>query len=251
MGLVTGHRYGPMATIAYALVVASAGTGFIEFGIGFRGRPLPETLVPRLPRKRDLVRMLWVGLLDGLVLGLAVGSGAALAVALGSGSAAQAVDGFVVGLVIGYVFGLVTGLTWILRGRWAIPIATSPSATPAGSYRTDLVHCGIAGLMTAIAGGLAAGLAAGLKFGIAFGLEASIVFGLGAGLVVAIIAGRAPLVKLTELVLACQWKGRVHFLRLLEEASSRQVLRQAGAVYQFRHAALQDRLTETAKSAGR
>jgi hypothetical protein len=44
--------------------------------------------------------------------------------------------------------------------------------------------------------------------------------------------------KLTELVLTCQ--GRAHFLHLLEDALDRQVLRQAGAVYQFRHAALQD-----------
>jgi hypothetical protein len=32
---------------------------------------------------------------------------------------------------------------------------------------------------------------------------------------------------------------------VLDEALNRQVLRQAGAVYQFRHAALQDRLAET------
>ena len=70
-------------------------------------------------------------------------------------------------------------------------------------------------------------------------------FGLGAGLPIWLLAAQVPLVKLTELVLACQGSGRVHFLYLLEEAFSRQVLRQAGAVYQFRHAALQDRLAET------
>jgi hypothetical protein len=35
---------------------------------------------------------------------------------------------------------------------------------------------------------------------------------------------------------------RVRFMPLLETALERQVLRQAGAVYQFRHADLQDRL---------
>jgi hypothetical protein len=40
-------------------------------------------------------------------------------------------------------------------------------------------------------------------------------------------------------------QGRpVRFMRLLETALQRQVLRQAGAVYQFRHAALQDYLAD-------
>jgi hypothetical protein len=44
-----------------------------------------------------------------------------------------------------------------------------------------------------------------------------------------------------ELVLAVGGR-RVRFVPLLEDALRRQVLRQAGAVYQFRHAELQDRL---------
>ena len=56
------------------------------------------------------------------------------------------------------------------------------------------------------------------------------------------MTAQVPSVKLTELVLACQGKGGPGFLLLLEEALGRQVLRQAGAVYQFRHAVLQDRL---------
>jgi hypothetical protein len=36
---------------------------------------------------------------------------------------------------------------------------------------------------------------------------------------------------------------RAHFMSLLEDALAKQVLRQAGAVYQFRHAQLQDLLS--------
>ena len=57
--------------------------------------------------------------------------------------------------------------------------------------------------------------------------------------------GQVPIVRLTELVLTCQGRGRVHVLRLMKDAFDRQVLRQAGTVYQFRHAALQDRLAGT------
>lgn len=47
--------------------------------------------------------------------------------------------------------------------------------------------------------------------------------------------------KLTEL----NFHRRVCILKLLETARERQVLRQVGAVYQFRHAAIQDRLAES------
>ena len=61
-------------------------------------------------------------------------------------------------------------------------------------------------------------------------------------------AGQVPLVHLAQLVLL-PGRGRVSFRRLLDEALDRQVLRQAGAVYQFRHAALQSRLTDGALNA--
>ena len=149
-----------------------------------------------------------------------------------------------VGFVVGVVFGLVIGLALGLRIIWATPIADSPSASAAGTYRADLRTSGIAGLMAGLAGALAAGLAAGLKFGPIYGVEAAVVFGLGAGLPIWLLFAQVPLVKLAELLLACGGSGRVRFLHLLEEAASRQLLRQAGAVYQFRHAALQDRLAE-------
>jgi hypothetical protein len=125
------------------------------------------------------------------------------------------------------------------------PIAVSPSASPATTYRADLSSGVITGLAIGLAGGLAMGLAAGLKFGPAFGFEAAVVFGFCAGLPILFLTAQVPLVKLTELVLACQGSGRVHFLHLLDETLDRQVLRRAGAVYQFRHAALQERLAAT------
>jgi hypothetical protein len=48
--------------------------------------------------------------------------------------------------------------------------------------------------------------------------------------------------KIAEFLLVIQGRGQVRFMSLLEQAVSRQVLRQAGTVYQFRHAELQERL---------
>jgi len=50
------------------------------------------------------------------------------------------------------------------------------------------------------------------------------------------------LLGLTQVVFALRLRGRVRFMRVCEDALDRQVLRQAGAVYQFRHAELQDHL---------
>lgn len=249
VGLIVGHHvHGPIAAIAAGLVVGGGAGVVSELGSGLRHPP--RTLIPRWPRTRELGRIFQVGLGVGLVVALGVGLGCALAAGLVSGSTARAGSGFVVGFVVGFVFGLVVGLVLTFRFLWGTPIAVSPSASAAATYRADLRTSVIVGLMVGLAGGLAVGLATGLEFGPTFGLEAAVVFGLGAGVPIWLLAAQVPLVKLTELVLACQGSGRVHFLHLLEEAFSRQVLRQAGAVYQFRHAALQDHLAGMSSQRG-
>ena len=240
VGLVVGHVPGPMALIVVGLVVGGAAGVVAELATPLRQQP--RTLIPRLPRTRELGWLLGFGVAVGLVVALAVGFGVAIAVGLVSGSTARIGPGFAVGFVIGFVFGLTVGLVLGLGGLGATRIATSPSASAVGTYRTDLRTSVTVGLAVGVAGALTAGLAAGFEFGPIFGVEAAIVFGLAAGLVIGLLIAQAPLVKLTELVLACQGKGRVRFLNLLEEAVERQLLRQAGTVYQFRHAALQDRL---------
>jgi len=86
---------------------------------------------------------------------------------------------------------------------------------------------------------LGAGLGFGLMFGWPFGLTLALVSGLGSGF----RAGAAPSLLFTEVALWLLGR-RVRFMPLLETALARDVLRQAGAVYQFRHADLQDRLAD-------
>ena len=96
------------------------------------------------------------------------------------------------------------------------------------------------GLAFGLASGLVSGLAVGLAFGLAFGLAVGLAVGLAGGLT----KGSVPKVGLTEYVLAVTGAGRVKFMKVLEDAHRRQVLRQAGAVYQFRHADLQEHLAK-------
>ena len=57
-----------------------------------------------------------------------------------------------------------------------------------------------------------------------------------------LLTGQVSRLKFAEAIVSWHHRDRVRFMHLLEEASRLQVLRQAGIVYQFRHAALQDRL---------
>jgi hypothetical protein len=75
------------------------------------------------------------------------------------------------------------------------------------------------------------------------GLGLGLTLGLLSGLVSGFRAGAAPSLLFTEIALLLRGR-QVRFMPLLETAMDRQVLRQAGAVYQFRHADLQDRLAD-------
>jgi hypothetical protein len=247
---ITGARPHGAATSAVAgLVVGSAVAVVGEYAASRTNQPI--TLVPRLPGIRDLGWITQVGLVGAFAVGLPVAAAMSLAAEVAPGATDRAIRGLIIGLVAGIAFGLVMGVAVAVGGLWLTPIASSPSVSAAGSYRADLRSCTVAGLLTGLGGGLVAGLGAGLKFGAAFGLETAIVFGLGAGLTIFLTVSTAPSVSLTEILLVLQGRGRVRFMSLLEQGVSRQVLRQAGTVYQFRHAELQERLnTAPPPSAG-
>ena len=217
-GLVAGNLFALAATVRGADIVFSLTSGLVvglaagllaglAFGfgarLGFGLAGAPQTLVLRRPRPRELAWIMFPPMFVPMVLNL-----------------------------------------------WATPIADSRSSTPAGTYRADRRTSLIYGLVYGLAFGLLAALAAaftnGYGQGLAYGLLSALGWGLVAGLAMWLaawlVAGQVPLVKLTELILIAQRQNWVRFLHLLERAFDRQVLRQAGALYQFRHAALQAHL---------
>ena len=145
------------------------------------------------------------------------------------------------------MFGLGGGLGGVvgaLLKLWTVPLAHAATATPASRYRNDRQTSIGLGLAVGLALGLLVGLVVGLMVGLGTALLAGLMFGLIFGLMFGLLFGSVPKVSFTELVLATTGAGRVKFMRVLEDAHHRQVLRQAGAVYQFRHAELQDHLAE-------
>ena len=160
-------------------------------------------------------------------------------------------------LVVGYGVAVLAGLLfWLVGDVWNLPLAAAADVTPRSVYRKDAQARLVSALLYAVVAGLVAGFTAVLiTIGVGLTLvgrpvlEDALSAGLFGGLLIGSLFGivgmfrdsAAPILLCTEL--ACLLRGRpVRFLHLLEEARERQILRQAGAVYQFRHADLQDRL---------
>jgi hypothetical protein len=186
---------------------------------------------------------LFLGLILGLVLGVAVGVEGGLAEGLYA-----SVGGLIIGLIVGVGLGVPLGLVDV----WRAPLAATSAVTPRVVYRRDVRSHRVGGLMGGLIGCLCAGItilplawsgAAGLVELLAFGLAFGVSLGLLSGLVSGFRVGAAPSLLFTEIALLLRGR-RVRFMTMLETALARQVLRQAGAVYQFRHADLQDRLAD-------
>lgn len=114
---------------------------------------------------------------------------------------------------------------------------------------TGIVVAPLARFAFGRAGGVAWGLAAAVVGGLVFphartllgGLLAGTVFGIGIGLTIFLSRAWGSFV-LTRAWLAMCGKTPLRLMRFLADAHRRAVLRQVGAVYQFRHARLQDNL---------
>ncbi|WP_213012079.1 hypothetical protein [Paractinoplanes toevensis] len=133
---------------------------------------------------------------------------------------------------------------------WITPLSTAEAISPLWSYRSTRQRV----VLTASISGLAGGLL--FTFLVQFLIEdlgrwRALVALLVASVIVGLFMtdGRPRDLTVMEFFRAVRG-DRVRFMTLLETALERQVLRQAGAIYQFRHAELQDLLTDIDLDAG-
>jgi hypothetical protein len=263
-GLVGGLVAGLVGGLVVVLVVG-LGAGFVA-GLVVGRRRYPETLLVHWPTWLQLKRLVIQGLGVALVGGLVVGLAAGLVVVLVVGLA----DGLVAGLGAGLAGGLVGGLISVLFNLindWSRPFPMTKASSPSDVHRQDyrrtvvfVLGLGLAvGLVVGLVGGLAVGLmgglAGGLVLGLVGGLAAGLAGGLGGGLAAGLVGGLVDGFGVaSELALMERlWARRgssVRFVALLRVAQERQVLRQVGAVYQLRHAELQDLLAYSRSTHG-
>lgn len=189
------------------------------------------------------------GLLIGLLVGLAGGLKNGLSFGLGSGL----MFGSVYGVVFAVAYGLIRRLTH--KSMFVLVEDERRPLGPRESWRNDRVLAVVAGIMVGLAmmtgyviyyilvglvnelGGVAprTDFAHGLANGLIFGLVTVLVFGATSSL--------AWPTTISWLQLQCSRHiPTIALIPFLEDARDRGILRTIGAIYQFRHATLQDQL---------
>jgi hypothetical protein len=153
-----------------------------------------------------------------------------------------------VGTNVGLVFGVgvaFVAAAVVLGGSAGIPepkldisSATSPPAVLAQNRRAAIIAGVTAGLFFGAAVGVPAGILAGAEAGVLAGVG----FGAVTGVLVSFRAAAWPSYVMARVWLALHRRLPGPLMDFLADAHRRGVLRQAGAVYQFRHLQLQHRL---------
>jgi hypothetical protein len=180
---------------------------------------------------RQVVRRFAYGVIVGGAIGIVLAIAIELAVRTSSGSVITPVFGLTAGVAGGLVLGFLEVLSvpndpGLSRSPLTV-LRADRSATLAATLVAIFVTSGAAG----IAFGLVFGLTGGVEFGRAVGLAAGLAVGLGGGL-----GGAWGRFAVARVPLALTGHAPWRLMNFLEDAHRRGVLRQAGGIYQFRHA---------------
>ncbi|MBE1875947.1 NACHT domain-containing protein [Myceligenerans pegani] len=263
-GAVIGPVYGLTLALLFALGLDAVGATMIEqhtaTAVGLMGGASGGLVygavgglrTPQVPSSarvalRGNVRRILRWSVAGLLAGFTIGFGAGLF----GGRLGDIEDG----LRSGVIFAIGGTLVFGLVSLFGHPADVSRAVTPGSALRADRmssltfeVGVGLGGALTVgFGGGVSAGMGGGIPaIGVGFALALGLSIGTSVGLVVSLVRGRASAwncfgVARTWLA----WRGALPWqvMDFLDDAHRRGVLRQVGAVYQFRHARLQDRLS--------
>ncbi|MGW7491931.1 NACHT domain-containing protein [Streptomyces sp. NPDC054786] len=154
-------------------------------------------------------------------------------------------DGLDAGLMGALLFplevGLGAGLAFGIMAWLEVPMDISSAVSAADLLSTNRKNAAFQMLVWMLVIGLPAGLGLGLMSGPVRGLLAGLVFGIGGGLGCGLsLTAWGQWVALSRMWLPLTGRLPWAVIAFLDDAHQRGVLRQAGAVYQFRHAQLQD-----------
>ncbi len=230
-GVVAGAAIGAVAGVIYGLefgITAGAVAGAVA-GVGsgavavFRDLPKPVRGIRLRPPSLGSVAF-WgcVGVVSAVVGGI--------------------VSGIATGIVAAVMTGPGLGFgAWVIDQRGA-PLDLGSAARPVAILAEDRR----AGTALGALFGVVAGAITGVLFGAAAGLGLRVVFGVMAGVAAAVICSFAfaawPSYGIARIWLALRRRLPWSLMSFLADAHRRGVLRQSGAVYQFRHIELQHRL---------
>ncbi|QWF80958.1 helix-turn-helix domain-containing protein [Amycolatopsis sp. CA-230715] len=251
-GAIVGLLAGLMFGLVHWLTVAGKGRSIAPSGVRFkfrgRTRAHGDRSVPRF--------------LIGSLCGFAFGGGYGLVVGLsktlsgGGGLVHGLVIGLGDGLIYGLVFALGAGLAFALLGRLETPFDIRSAVSPVRLLDNNRTTATAQFLVWVPSFGLVVGVAASIVVWFLHDLLGPLEWGVGDAVRLGTLSGLGGAIGYTLVLTA--WGQWVVFARIwlpltgrlpwavgafLDDAYQRGVLRQAGAVYQFRHARLQNHLT--------
>jgi hypothetical protein len=225
VGLISGLVSGLFTGLLIGLAVGTV----IGLAVGFRGRAQAWEVPARVDtRVWGRLGRLALGLVGVFVIVLVFGLLGGFGVRLGVG-----LEG---GLILLFLLGLAGLLDDFLRR----PVDTTLAVTPRSVHHRDRT--------VTIVRGLTGGLTLGLAFGLSGRFSGGLAVGLTAGLAVGLVGGAWGRFTLVRGWLALRGYLPWRLLGFLDDAHRLGVLRQTGAVYQFRHALLHDHLTATGRT---
>ena len=247
-GPADGLTAGPLDGLAAGLAVGV----LCVVGLAFGGAAFePSRVQIRLHGARRRLRARFVRrFMVAVALGLAFAGGLGLAGLLGVQFwiVGRLGPGPGYGVLAGLVFGPLVGVAWGLMARIEAPVDARTAVSPTDLLNTNratvVVESSVLGLVCAVGFGVMAGLLHGPRYGVLHGLTYGLVLGLavGWGVVLGLTAWGQWLVQ-ARIWLPLNGRLPWALIAFLDDACRRGVLRQVGAVYQFRHARLQDHLT--------
>lgn len=238
-GLPVWLKYSPALGLAAAILGALAAIYFL--GRSEDWREMPMSLSIHRPARSEIFRGYSSILIPLAVVPLLLASQVALSPIIGRSLDWTEMRNNAILLLLALPLLSLASNIW---HSWIKPLEVTEDVTPESSYRQD----GWYRLVVAALSGIFA-LFFVVPYMSAFGIFTFHWVALGAALagtaaaVSVLFRGPAPRIWLAQAALSIQGRS-VRFMPLLRSALEKQVLRQAGTVYQFRHAELQDRLAE-------
>jgi hypothetical protein len=233
-------------------LLAAFSAAFLTAHIG--GPPMqPRRVNTELPgRHRKIGQRLVFGI--GIPLGVGIASGITIGIAISIAITTTA--GIVIGTTAGTGIAVIVGLTRWLNAPADAFRSPSPVSVLRDERTVSCIHMCLATFAIPLTVGLVAStldVVAEIPFGAMLGLLTGVVAGILGGLVDRFVTRAGGLLLVASpwgwSLLSRGWlalKGRLpwRLMTFLTDAHQRGVLRQAGAVYQFRHARLQDHLAD-------
>ncbi|MFI2367706.1 helix-turn-helix domain-containing protein [Streptomyces sp. NPDC018833] len=247
VGFLAGLMFGLVHWFTYSVKGKHVRPSAVRLRIRGRPGPITWTTGPRLV----------IGTLGGAIFGFAYGFvvGLVHAYAWKAGLSAGLRIAIVDGTVYGLVFGAGAGLTFCLLGLLETPLDIESAVNPRSLLDTNrrtvitqlCVWAPVFGTVVGFGSGAVVALLQGPLGPLVWPSEASVLLGIISGLGAALGYALTLTAWGQWLVLTRIWlplTGRLPWAvtTFLEDAYRRGVLRQAGAVYQFRHARLQHHL---------